>query len=178
LRNRIFGIILFLSLITPVAVTYLYLHYQKNAVRKAVKHQLIEGLDRDELVLLRFSAGEIQTQLRWKHDREFTYRGEMYDIVEREARGDSLYFWCWWDHEETLLDRQLNDLLRGVNGKDPCQRSSRQQLQQFFLTLYCAELPGSSAPAYGKPEPGNHFLFAFYNRMLTPPKPPPRLRLS
>lgn len=45
-------------LIAPVVVTYSWLQQRKRAVKKEVKWKMIAGIDKSELVLLKFSKAE------------------------------------------------------------------------------------------------------------------------
>lgn len=136
LKKQILGYSLFLTLLAPVLITFSYLHTQKYLLRKEVKQQIIAGIDKNDLVLLAFSAEQAQTELRWKHAREFEYRGEMYDIVEHEQSGDSLFYWCWWDSEETQLNRQLEELLTQALQQNHQRQQRQHQLLSFFKNLF------------------------------------------
>lgn len=98
---------------------------------------MIAGLDRQELVRFVFSDEEISSELKWKHSREFEYKGEMYDIVYIEASADSTVFHCWWDHEETTLNQQLKSLLAIAFNKDPLKKDRQDRLSFFLKHLFC-----------------------------------------
>ena len=98
---------------------------------------MIEGMDQSELVLLKFTHEESQTKLRWVHSREFEYDGEMYDIVEKEESGDTISYWCWWDYEETQLNRKLRDLVADAMGHHPLNKERQERLTHFLENLYC-----------------------------------------
>jgi hypothetical protein len=136
LKQKFVGISLFFCLVAPLVATFTCLHYQKSLVRKEVKHQMIAGMDKDELVLLKFTKEESQTKLRWEHSKEFEYNSQMYDIAEKEIKGDTIYYWCWWDHEETRLNRQLDDLVANVLGNNPQKRERQEKLVEFYKKLY------------------------------------------
>ena len=68
--------------IAPFYGTYFYLSLQQKAIQETVKRKLKEGIPANELVKLTFSTSEIDKVLRWEHDKEFEYQGQMYDIIE------------------------------------------------------------------------------------------------
>lgn len=140
LKNNVFGILLFVCLITPVVTTFIFLQYQKKQIKREVKWRIIAGIDREELVLLKFTEKEKQTRLNWKHAREFEYSGEMYDIVETELKGDTIYYWCWWDHEETKLNKQLEELVSFACGNNAGTKENQKQLFKFFKSLCFSKL--------------------------------------
>lgn len=118
-------------MIAPLGITYSYLANQRKIIKRKVKHQIIDGINRSELVYLKFSLADSQSKLNWKHAKEFEYKGEMYDIVEKEIIGDSIAYWLWWDHEETALNKQLSGILAGLrqNNRD------LQKHEQLFVSM-------------------------------------------
>lgn len=137
MKKKIIGILLLLILIAPVVLTYNWLQYQKSVVRKDIKERIIEGLNKDELVLLKFSTVSAQRELKWKHSKEFEYKQQMYDVVEKKIEGDSIYYWCWWDQEETKLEKQLEKLVADALGLDQQNRLKQKQLVNYFKLLFC-----------------------------------------
>ena len=136
MRNKLSGIFLLICLLAPVIGIYGWLQHKRYVVKKEVKRLIIAGLDRDELVLLKFTQEEIKTLLMWEHDEEFEYRGQMYDVVEVIEKDGMLHYWCWKDDEETLLKHDLNRLLAGALGSSPQNNDHQKQINNFFKTLY------------------------------------------
>ena len=134
--------VLVVLLLAPLPLMVGYLHLQQRAVKKAVKRTLMAGVPDDELVLLRFSHTEAETQLRWEHSREFEFDGDMYDIVRKEETADSVSYWCWNDHEETVLNRRVQRLAAVAWGSHPERRQHEDRLIQLLRQL---DLP-SEAP--------------------------------
>jgi hypothetical protein len=149
----------------------LYVH--KRQVRKALKWQLIAGVEREALVLLKFTPEEARTQLRWKHAGEFEYRGEMYDIVETAIHGDTAYYWLWWDREETQLNRQLQALVGQALRQDPERRAAQARFFDFFETLYCAPQQRFCFVVYGQNLPPGGCCGLGAGVLLHPPPSPP-----
>jgi hypothetical protein len=174
--KKLISFFLLLSLIAPFAGTFTWLHYKKHLVKKEVKWKMIEGIDKEELVLLKFTQEETKTLLNWKHSREFEFQGEMYDIVETVFTGDSVFYYCWWDHEETHLNKQLNSLLAKAAGQQDQNKDRVKKLYQFFKTLYLE--PINSDPAQRFAVFPEHLFFyneCFDSIIIAPPAPPPKL---
>lgn len=174
--NRSAAILLFLCLWAPFAGTWFGLHWQIASVKKEVKRNLIAGLDKNELVLLRFSQADAAIVLRWEHEKEFEFQGQMYDIVERQTIGDTVIFRCWWDHAETRLNVRLAQLVENALGDDPQKKESETRLQNFLRTLF----PPESIPLFPllSPENAPHFaicLPSFSSLPHAPPAPPPEI---
>lgn len=126
-------------MVAPITTAYTVLKKQQKKVKREVKWKLIEGVDRSELVLFKFTEEEKRTQLDWKHSKEFAYKGEMYDIAEKEVHGDTTYYWCWWDYEETALNKQLSQLFSFALGNSPVHKQSQEKIIQLYKSLYFIE---------------------------------------
>ena len=97
---------------------------------------MIAGIDKSELVILKFSNAETQSKLKWKHAKEFEFNNQMYDIVDKEISKDSVQYWCWWDYKETKLNKQLNELLVGVFQHDSKSKDKQDSLYKFYKSIY------------------------------------------
>lgn len=161
------------SFVAPVATTYIILRYQKKLVKREVKRKIIAGIDKSELVLLKFTDEEKQSQLKWKHSKEFQYKGEMYDIVEKEIRGDTTYYWCWWDHEETKLNKQLMGLVSRALGNNPKNQENQKRFYKFFSSLFYAESTKNGYIAYKEVNNETCFKQRFHQILFYSPSVPP-----
>lgn len=174
MKGRLTGISLLFCFVVPMIATYTSLHFQKQLIRKEVKRQIIAGIDKSELFLLKFTKQESHTLLKWKHNKEFEYQHEMFDVVETETCGDTLSLWCWRDSKETKLSKQLDKLLDYVFGHDSRRMVNQKRLSNFYKSLYCEHdvatqmltcLPEQPVPAY-------HFSLS--KVVHQPPAPPPK----
>ena len=129
--KKLLPFFLLLSLAAPFGLSYFYLKVEKHKVKRSIKHQIIDGINKSELVLLRFSKREIKEKLDWEHSKEFKYEGEMYDVVEKTETSDSVSYWCWWDYEETRLNQQLAGLLVNAWQQNENQQNQNDLLIQF-----------------------------------------------
>src|SRR5690606_23325545 len=134
------AISLLLVLFAPVMTIYLYLQFEKSAIRREIKWKMIAGMEEEELVLLKFTKEETQTKLRWEHSREFEYNGQMYDIVSKEVKGDSIFYRVWWDHEETKLNKSLKKLAADAFDQDEENRKTRLNFQTYLGSFFCNDI--------------------------------------
>lgn len=138
------------------------------------------GMNRERLVRLAFTEGQADTLLRWEHAKEFEFQNQMYDVLEQKKQGDSMVYWCWWDQEETLLNRHLDDLAINASTRDPQQQKAQDQLFQFFKSIYCSVpdalksfkliAPGEFSQSLIWGEKNEH-----HSWRQRPPSPPPKL---
>ncbi|MFH2142658.1 MAG: hypothetical protein ABIJ97_09565 [Bacteroidota bacterium] len=173
--RKFLPILLIVLFASPFVGIYTYLNYQKYVIRKHVKKQIIKGVDKNDLVLLIFTNEEAADKLKWEHSKEFEYKGQMYDIVDRIQRNDTVWYWCWWDYEETDLNKELiylTDLAMGRNSKD---KEKSQEFSNFLKKLYFTDIYNSeifnTAQKYSFTPLGS---INYVSVTLTPPVPPPK----
>ncbi|HAT63813.1 MAG TPA: hypothetical protein DCS66_04310 [Flavobacteriaceae bacterium] len=133
--KKFISLFLLFSLLLPSVGTFIWFKFQQKEIRKEVKKQLIAGVNESELTLLIFSVQETQTLLTWKHDKEFSFEGIMYDIVKQKIENNTYYFWCWKDHKETSLYKKLDTLVASALGNDSSQQQKQIQIKLFNQTL-------------------------------------------
>lgn len=136
MKKQLISFILLFILIVPAVATYTWLRQHKRAVKREVKWNMIAGVDKKELVFFTFSNKDIVTKLRWEHAKEFEYQTQMYDVVEKVVANDSTQLWCWWDHEETKLNKQLQRLLVGVFQNDLESKTKQNNVFKFYTLLF------------------------------------------
>lgn len=134
--KNLINIFLICCFILPFIGSVSYLNYQKKKIKRQIKHDIIAGIDKDELVLFSFTLEETQSKLKWKHAKEFEYNGSMYDIVDTDTSNNIITFWCWWDYKETKLNKQLTKLLAQFLGNDTHNKETKSQLRNFLDTLF------------------------------------------
>lgn len=138
-----------------------------------MKWEIIEGIDRSELVLIRLSRVDAKKKIDWEHSKEFEFEGEMYDVVEFEETADSVKYWCWWDHEETLLNKNLAEVVDSLLGNHPDKNEKEEKLITFYQSLFSEKLFHWEALQFislSIPIENYHFNLKIYsNKILTPP---------
>lgn len=176
MRTRIASVSLIFILIAPALMTYLWLQHQKQIVKHEVKRMIIKGIDIDELELLKFTKQESINKLKWEHSKEFEYNHKMYDVVKVEEVGDSIYYWCWLDREETKLNNQLADLVKNVLSTNPQKKEKQEHLFSFYKSLYCSEsFNWQLRLSYIDNIQNTFYLNANYIYPFPPPTPPPKI---
>ncbi len=135
---------------------------------------MLQGIDKDRLELISVGREE-SSNLRWVHSKEFEFLGEMYDVVYKKTSKDSIHYWCWWDHQETTLNKELNTLLNRTRNQSNSHKT-HVQLIVFFKSLYsermskwevepaCAAIPGYT----------DHYSDSYKSRTPQVIAPPPQ----
>lgn len=124
---------------------------QLKKVKKSVKKTITEHIDKNLLVRLSFNKNEI-TKLKWEHTKEFEHKSEMYDIVHKEIKSDSIIYWCWLDNEETQLEKSLNILIAKTIGENENDIPTKDIIKQLIKKTYINQTvfvnPNSSQVVY------------------------------
>lgn len=177
LKGKITAIVLFCSLALPIVTTYFIVQHKKSILKKEIKHQLISGVDKNDLILLKFSILESQTKLKWKHDKEFEFKKEMYDIVEVETKKDSIYYWCWWDHKETKLEKRLKSILAFMLDNNPDNKKNQQRFLNFYKSLFHQTHKERNYTKKSIIKNNFSYVTNYSSLSLSPPTPPPNIIL-
>lgn len=176
MKTNLTALLLLLSLLAPTLALYSWLQGKKFVHREEVSEWMEEDLPESELTLLVFSRSEARSLLRWEHDREFEYRGQMYDLSKSEAKGDSLYYWVWPDHAETALNKALAQVATGGRDLPGLPGGQAASLQQFFKTIYFHfSRPATSFEPVPLSESLSGNVFLPTGIAQIPPIPPPRI---
>lgn len=171
--KKIISIVLLACLIFPFVGTVSWLNYQKKIIRKQIKHKIIAGIDKSELVLFSFTKNEAE-RLKWKHSKEFSFNGSMYDIVEADTVGNNITYWCWWDYEETKLNKQLNTLLADFLGADTKSKETKARLASFYQSLfYSTHKPWKFLNINNNLKHNFIYVLDYLSLQFPPPTPPP-----
>lgn len=175
--KKFWCLLLFFSIsFDPLVGTFTWLHHKKAIIRKEVRKHIETGVDKGSLVTLKFSKEETQTKLRWHGPREFEHHHQMYDIVETVTLGDTVYYLCWRDDEETALNRELEELAAKAVGKNAKTLDSLTPPIFLFKSLDGIFYAPWKMPSPGWLEQPFCILSHFYASIPIPPlTPPPRL---
>ncbi|MEZ4937004.1 MAG: hypothetical protein R2799_05370 [Crocinitomicaceae bacterium] len=173
MRNILLSSSLAFALFLPLIFMSVWFPIQKYKIRKQVKKEIIQGIDKEELVKIRLSFEEFVKELEWEHSKEFEYKGQMYDIVSAEFDGEHIIFYCWPDNEETVLNQQLTaaleDLLGGNQERNKNKRSYLKILKSLYLedaSILLSSINQATLEIISKP-------FNLRNPNFSPDTPPP-----
>ncbi len=138
---------------------------------------MIRGIDKQELILVKVGIDEVETRLRWEHSREFEYAGQMYDVIEREINIDTVFLYCWPDHAETRLNKQLTTLMALAMGQRPHNKDNQKRLADFFKSLFRSPQSEKTTQVQViEMEPVHSIYRSDYSSFnLPPPSPPPEI---
>jgi hypothetical protein len=109
-------------------------------VKREIKHEMMRGLPKERLTLI-ISHPNNEHLLDWEHSREFEYQKQMYDVVYQEIKGDSIFYWCWADHKESALNRELSTLFHQSMSQTDDTESKEGILLSLFKPFFLSKQP-------------------------------------
>lgn len=107
-------------------------------IQHAVKQQMKKNLSKKDLHVLSFPIHQ-KNNIKWERkEKEFKYKGQLYDVVYAEAIGDSINYYCINDSEETLLFSCLDNLInKEVTTRSSPIRKNIKNLFKIFSNSIC-----------------------------------------
>jgi len=162
-------------LVGPVTLALLWLNFQKSEVRERVKHQILSGIDKEELVLMKFLSDMTEQQVEWEGDDEFEFEGVMYDVVATQIKGDTTYYWCWKDNEETQLARKMDHLLTMATGHDQQSQQNEKLVIHFFKSLFFNKVEQTRFYLLQSDQISFTYAIHYTTIVNTPVAPPPEI---
>ncbi|KOF04424.1 hypothetical protein OB69_01085 [Roseivirga seohaensis subsp. aquiponti] len=165
-----------LALLTlPFGGTYLFLEMERAKAKQHAALAIANEENPVEMVHLAFTEAQMKSDLRWEHDGEFEYKDQMYDIISREVKGDTTYFYAYWDKLESIVNHKLNELIALHFGGKSDQQDDSQLVVSLVKALYIQ--PSVQSTTFIKPIVSTQF---FEIEMTYDPRsqgvdgPPPR----
>lgn len=86
-------------------------YLQIEAVRKEVKSKLKSAVPLNELIVIQLKNSELNALTWVRANKEFIYKGKMYDVVSKSIQTHSIRFVCITDTQEEALFKHLDDLV-------------------------------------------------------------------
>ena len=107
MRKYISIIVLFIFLFN-IGGYYLWFSAIQYGLQKEMEKEIGEGSKDDDLTLIIVPA-KGETGVVWiKPDKEFLYKGEMYDVVKIQNKDQKKYYYCLNDSKEKELIANFN----------------------------------------------------------------------
>lgn len=124
-----------------------YLFWKEVQIESRIAQSLFT-LPTESLFLFAITKKDSARRFHWEHEMEFSYQNQMFDVVRRETRGDSLFLWCYWDEEETAL-KDIEHAGFQPNGQDPSDNHTYLLARAFLQALMIPRLSWPQPPGEG-----------------------------
>jgi hypothetical protein len=128
MRKYISIIVLFIFLFN-IGGYYLWFSVIQNGLQKEIEKEIGEGgNDGDFSLIIVPEKGE--TGIVWiKPDKEFSYKGEMYDVVKIQMHDQKKYYYCLNDSKEKELIANFN---KTANHKKETEKKLKRNFNYNF----------------------------------------------
>lgn len=169
------GSIIFLILFVGNSIgLFLTFNFQRFLIKCAVEIELAEGIPTDQLYQVTVVA-ENKDLLHWLEDREFRYRGIMYDVVQKKiVNQDTTIYFCYTDDEETKLVTALDRFVKKKSDPVAPSKNSIQHPFQLPLPLVFKLQIRKKETHFFEPKLGWAYLHHYLPPFLNLPAPPPK----
>lgn len=117
-------------------------------------------------------ANDPPPEFKWHEDHEFRYRGQMYDVIRKEVKGNQIWYYCYWDKAETKLLNNLSKYVSSFLQQQPDHKEKAEHLvvilKKTFLLFEKYYLPNIKLPSLSL-IPENIMLVRRFQDVETPP---------
>jgi len=142
--------------------------------KKEIKTRIKLGVPEYELVLLKIPKSieeKPNKHFQRIHEKEFRYKGEMYDIVKEENKTDTTYYYCIHDKEETKLFANLDTMIKNEMNNPEKEKKLNGLIQIINGTYFKIDIETDLKPFISERifEIYSPALILIKNSPLTPP---------
>ena len=134
MRKYISIAVLFIFLFN-IGGNYLWFSAAQYGIQQEIEKEIGDG-SKDEDITLIIVAEKGEPGIAWiKPDKEFRFKGEMYDVVKIQIHDQKKYYYC-------LNDNKEKELIANFNKTSNTKKDSEKKLKQNFnYSLYLQRYP-------------------------------------
>lgn len=155
--------------------------WRQHEFRQAAEAQRRMGLPDEALVRIVVANKVKSTDLVWQEAQEFSYHGQLFDVVRQHARADSTIYCCWPDRGEEHLLASLAEHVREFAQPDAGTRKSAQKVMDYLAKLYLLPAAADSTATFWPTIASRHYpeyTPVPCSRPPSAPFAPPQLRVA
>ena len=103
--KQTFSILLLLIFLFTISGYYWYFSFKQHLIKEEIEREIIQGMKEEDLTELVLPDNNHNGFFWIKKNKEFMYRGDMYDVVKIFKKSQNIHYICFRDKkEEKLLD--------------------------------------------------------------------------
>jgi hypothetical protein len=137
--KRLISILMLLLIISHGSVHLFILKIYQTQHSKNIFLSIEKGMIKDDLILFKFNKYDLEkglSYLEWIEENEFRIDGEMYDVVKREVKKDSIYLYCLHDKTESILYSGIVKIFNRLFGDGPGNDGNSTIINNLLSELY------------------------------------------
>jgi hypothetical protein len=169
MKHLLIAIFLCVSIAGPMSLGMAAFELRFWELKENFSERYVQSQNQERIQTLVFSKSEISQVLKWEHDREFEYQGQMYDVLEIHDKGEQVEYLVWHDEEES----ELKEKEREYEDFDPKDQERPQSKSSFHLTFFFQEIPPTSFLKLSAERLESVQIETFWKNLNTLPITPP-----
>ncbi len=139
----------------------------QQKIRNEIRQQILSGILQEKLTLI-VASSKNETNIIWtRPNKEFSFHGEMYDVVRVEKNNHHCYYYCLSDHKEKQLIANYQKL---QNRK----RHTDEKMKRSINTLLFLQQNNSSGALISKVFKYRENPCNVLENFIIIPSPPPK----
>lgn len=176
--KKIFSIFFIIIIIFQSVGVISLLKIQQTYIKNTVKSRIKSGIPAAEHLLFTFHKNDIadnSDDLQFIHSKEFRYKGEMYDVLNKVEKADSVVYTVIHDPKETGLFAKLDKYVNDDLENNPFQKQLTRNIKNLLFAVYLLVSYEELQTTYNLFSVYNYYNNHEITRYLRPNSPPPEL---
>ena len=126
------SILLTITLLFNIGGYYLYFSFLQFNIKERIEIQIKNGLQEKDLAVIVVPVNKVSGVNWLEPEKEFSYRGEMYDIVSSKVKGQSKIYYC-------INDRKEKQLIEIYQKSHPSKKDTDKKLRNVMNDRYLSQ---------------------------------------
>lgn len=137
--KKLLSILLLLLLIFQSLGVISIFKFQELRLKKIVKQRIKNGIPKSEHLNFSFHLQYLNNNnldLKFIHSKEFSFKGEMYDVLFQREIGDSIHFTVIHDPKETGLFANLDKIIQQEKENNSENKKLNEKIKNLIALNY------------------------------------------
>jgi hypothetical protein len=161
--------LLLLCLTTNMSGLFVVFYFQQQELKREMRQYIRRHEQFSGITIFTFPAKH-QKSLQWEIDEEYSFHGQLYDVIKKVQRGDQIFVYCIPDDKESAL---IKNFLQLSENKKPLKDKTSAQTELLSWPYVLAEQNMTSAftPLVLSHHEHYSFFLPFTERVILAPPP-------
>lgn len=175
MRKIVSIVLLLIFVYNPIGYVIVFKVLQ-NQVRHEIKQKIKQSVPDNELIIIAVPFDDDHCLMWTKPNKEFRFKGEMYDVVKIESRGNQILYFCIHDFKESKLFAEIDHHIHNHIANNPNHRKRTNYLNKKVITDYISQtLLANSYSFNSKNLPFKKYINLYHSISMEIPYPPPKI---
>ena len=141
-------------------------------IHKEIKNAITQSIPQNKLITIIIDKNN-NKDINFVDDKEFMYKGKMYDVVRQQANGNTTIYYCINDTKEEELYANLNKEMKTNMDTNPVKNKTKHILNKITISLFYEDIKNTHTNiAYNITYPIDYIVSInhLYDVITPPPK--------